>query len=99
METNQYLINFYNSYDEDNRLKLRHGTVEFLTTMHYIEKYLKHGDHILEIGAGTGQYSHALARRGYAVDAVTIFYKGIMPSEKVLDFPVDCNTLTGSVNL
>ena len=35
------------------------------------------------------------------VDAVykTIFYKGIMPSEKVLDFPVDCNTLTGSVNL
>lgn len=29
----------------------------------------------------------------------TIFYKGIMPSEKVLDFPVDRNTLTGSVNL
>lgn len=29
----------------------------------------------------------------------TIFYKGIMPSEKVLDFPVDCNILTGSVNL
>ena len=32
-------------------------------------------------------------------DVETIFYKGIMPSEKVLDFPVDCNTLTGSVNL
>ena len=30
---------------------------------------------------------------------VTIFYKGIMPSEKILDLPVDCNTLTGSVNL
>ena len=29
----------------------------------------------------------------------TIFYKGIMPSEKILDLPVDCNTLTGSVNL
>ena len=29
----------------------------------------------------------------------TIFYKDIMPSKKVLDFPVDCNTLTGSVNL
>ena len=29
----------------------------------------------------------------------TIFYKGIMPSEKVLDIQVDCNTLTGSVNL
>ena len=32
-------------------------------------------------------------------DKQTIFYKGIMPSEKVLDLPVDCNTLTGSVNL
>lgn len=29
----------------------------------------------------------------------TIFYKGIMPSEKILDLPVDCNFLTGSVNL
>ena len=33
------------------------------------------------------------------IKQLTIFYKGIMPSEKVLDFPVDCNTLTGSVNL
>ena len=30
---------------------------------------------------------------------LTIFYKGIMPSEKILDFPVDYNFLTGSVNL
>ena len=35
----------------------------------------------------------------YAMDMETILDKGIMPSEKVLDFPVDCNTLTGSVNL
>lgn len=34
-----------------------------------------------------------------SMDMETIFYKGIMPSEKVLDLPVDCNTLTGSVNL
>ena len=35
----------------------------------------------------------------YAEKYLTIFYKGIMPSEKVLDLPVDCNTLAGSVNL
>ena len=35
----------------------------------------------------------------YSSGTETIFYKGIMSSEKVLDFPVDCNTLTGSVNL
>ena len=33
-----YIVNFYNNYDEDNRLALRHGSVEFLTTMRYIEK-------------------------------------------------------------
>ena len=34
-----------------------------------------------------------------SLEQQTILDKGIMPSEKVLDFPVDCNTLTGSVNL
>ena len=39
------------------------------------------------------------AKINYSIDTETIFYKGIMPSEKVLDLPMDCNTLTGSVNL
>ena len=70
MKTNQYIIDYYNSYDEDSRLSPKHGTVEFLTTMRYIEKYIKPGSRVLEIGAGTGRYSHALARQGYMVDAV-----------------------------
>ena len=72
METNQYLIDFYEHYDEEQRLLSPHGSVEFLTTMHYIKKYIKPGDHVLEIGAGTGRYSHALARQGYLVDAVEL---------------------------
>ena len=56
MRTNQHLIDFYNHYDEDSRLAMKHGSVEFLTTMHYIEKYIKPGDHVLEVGAGTGRY-------------------------------------------
>ena len=48
-----------------------------------------------------GSKSHIERYHRYDFDTKeeTIFYKGIMPSEKVLDFPVDCNTLTGSVNL
>lgn len=42
----------------------------------------------------TGIFSHV-----NSTVSETILDKGIMPSEKVLDFPVDCNTLTGSVNL
>ncbi len=90
METNPYLIDFYNNYDEDSRLALRHGSVEFLTTMRYIEKYIKPGDRVLEIGAGTGRYSHALARQGYDVDAVelvehniAVFQKNTLPDENI----------------
>ena len=90
MQTNQYLNDFYNNYDEDNRLVPRHGTVEFLTTMRYIEKYLKPGNRVIEIGAGTGRYSHALARQGYPVDAVEltehnieVFRSHTLPDEQV----------------
>jgi len=72
METLQILTNFYSNYDEDGRLRSKHGLVEFLTTMRYIQKYLKPGMRVAEIGAGTGRYSHALAQEGYQVDAVEL---------------------------
>jgi len=62
MEENKYLIDYYNQGFEDERLATRVGSVEFLTTMRYIEKYLKPGDRIIEIGAGTGRYSHVFAQ-------------------------------------
>ena len=77
MKANQYLIDFYNNYDEDSRLEQKHGTVEFLTTMRYIQRYLKPGNRVLEVGAGTGRYSHTLARQGYAVDAVELIEHNI----------------------
>ena len=77
METLKVLTDFYSNYDEEGRLLSRHGQVEYLTTMRYIEKYLRPGMRILEIGAATGRYSHALARRGYRVDAVELVQHNI----------------------
>lgn len=77
METLNALKAYYGSYDENNRLCSRHGMVEYLTTMKFIERYLSPGMRILEIGAGTGRYSHALARRGYRVDAVELVERNI----------------------
>lgn len=72
MNTKEYLVNYYSNYDEEGRLLSKHGMVEYITTMKYIEKYLKPGMRIMEIGAGTGRYSHALAGKGYRVDAVEL---------------------------
>ena len=77
METKALMEQFYGNYDEDNRLRSKHGMVEFLTTMRYIDKYLRPGMRVLEIGAATGRYSHELARRGYSVDAVELVQSNI----------------------
>lgn len=77
METLMALQQYYGNYDEDSRLTSRHGSVEYLTTMRYIGKYLQPGMRILEVGAATGRYSHALARQGYRVDAVELVQHNI----------------------
>lgn len=62
----------YETHNEDNRFGHKWCRVEYLTTLHYIHKYLKLGHKILEIGASTGQYTIALAREGYEVTAVEL---------------------------
>jgi len=72
------LNQFYNQYNEDNRLtNSRQGQLEFATTMHYIRKYLKKDFKIIEIGAGTGKYSISLAKEGYDVTAVELVDKNV----------------------
>lgn len=66
------IIEYYNNYDEDGRLKRKSHMPEYLITMRYIEKYLKPNSKIIEIGAGTGRYSIALADMGYDVTAVEL---------------------------
>ena len=72
-----YLQAYYETHDEDARLLSRTGQIEFLTTMRYIERYLRPGMRILEIGAATGRYSHTLARMGYQVDAIELLEHNI----------------------
>lgn len=61
-----------------------------MTTVHYIEKYLKDGDKILDIGAGAGEYSLYSARKGYEVSALELadaniaaFKKKLTPEDKI----------------
>ncbi len=68
---------YYNKFNEEKRLNSRHGQVEFITSMKYIHEYIpkeieKQDVKILDIGAGTGRYSVALAEEGYDVTAVEL---------------------------
>jgi ubiquinone/menaquinone biosynthesis C-methylase UbiE len=64
---------FYRQINEDDRLlKTRQGQLEYRITMNYIHRFLKNGDNVLEIGAGTGRYSVALAQEGFQVTAIEL---------------------------
>ena len=74
MEKRLTLMNdYYSRFNEEERLiHSRQGQLEYAVTMEYIHRYLKKESRILEIGAGTGQYSIALAKEGYEVNAVEL---------------------------
>ncbi len=77
------LINYYNKFNEDKRLKTRHGEVEFFVVTNYINKYLNKNDKIIDIGAGTGVYSKYYFNKGYYVCAVELVKHNIREIEKV----------------
>lgn len=93
-----FLNTFYNSYDEDARLLLQHGQVEYITTQKYIHECLgdNPGASILEIGAGTGRYSVTLAKEGYSVTAVELIEHNIEVLKNKLDGSEDITVLQGN---
>lgn len=73
MERKDILNVIYGSGGEDTRLtSSRQGQLEYLTTMHYINQQLPKGSRLMEVGAGTGRYSIALAKEGYPITAVEL---------------------------
>ena len=77
------LEQYYNKFNEEKRLNSRHGQVEFRTSMKYIHEAIEllcqqhsarspQDIQILDIGAGTGRYSVALAQEGFDVTAVEL---------------------------
>lgn len=81
----------YRRMDESTRLtKSKAAQVEFITNTRYIEKYLKEDSKILDIGAGTGEYSLYFAKKGYKVSALELsdsniraFRQKLTASEKI----------------
>ena len=81
------LEEYYNKFNEEKRFDSRHGQVEYRVSIKYIHMYLDEAAariageeagaarsqvRLLDIGAGTGRYSVALAEEGYDVTAVEL---------------------------
>ena len=65
---------FYNKFNEDKRLKTRHGQVEYEITMHYINRYIDEimPKTIVDIGAGAGAYTVSLLDKAESVIAIDL---------------------------
>ena len=93
-----YLEEYYNNYNEECRLLSRHGQVEYLTTMRYIEECLEGitNPGILEVGAGTGRYSVTLAKKGLQVTAVELIEHNLEILRSKLDGTESITTVQGN---
>ena len=92
------LDGFYkDGYIEDDRLiKDKMHYIEFITTTHYIDKYLKHGDRLLEVGAGTGAYSLYYANKGYQVDALELVQANVDVMKSKIKEGMNINAVQGN---
>ncbi|MBR3401678.1 MAG: class I SAM-dependent methyltransferase [Parasporobacterium sp.] len=93
-----YLEEYYKEYNEEGRLLSRHGQVEYLTTMRYIEECLEgiSDPSILEVGAGTGRYSVTLAKQGLHVTAVELIEHNLEILRSKLDGTEPVNAMQGN---
>ena len=97
MQNNDYLINYYNEYEEEGRLaNNRFGQVEYLTTRRYLDPLLTKDRKIAEIGAGTGRYSVTLAKEGYDVTAVELVPHNLDILRSKLDGSENIKTYQGN---
>ncbi len=73
------LEKYYNKFNEDKRLLSRHGQVEFFVALEKIKQVIGERQNldILDIGAGTGRYSVALAELGHKLTAVELVNKNV----------------------
>jgi SAM-dependent methyltransferase len=86
-------------YDADPQKewdRLAGGKFEFKIATHYMERYIKPGDSVLDIGGGPGRYSMWLAQRGCDVTLFDLSEQSIAFARKKADeYGVSIKTITG----
>lgn len=104
MDRISLLNNLYENFDEEGRLcRSRHGELEYITTMDFIHQYVaseataavRSKLNVLEVGAGTGRYSIALAREGHNVTALELVESNLEIMKQNLGYLKNITALQG----
>ena len=86
----------YNILEENTRLSTKAAQVEFLTTIRQIEKHLKLGMKILDLGAGAGEYSVYFAKQGFDVTAIELVEKNVIQIKEKINDTVPVQVFQGN---
>lgn len=92
------ILDYYKNYDEDIRLiKDNAHKIEYITTVHFMDKLITRGSKILDIGAGTGRYAFYYADKGHKVTALDIVPKHVeIMKEKANEEYIDLDIRLGN---
>jgi ubiquinone/menaquinone biosynthesis C-methylase UbiE len=92
---------FYDNLGEDEWSRLEatpRGRVSFAVHRKFLERYLKSGDHVLEVGAGPGRFTIELARLGANVDVTDFSPVQLeLHRQHVGDTPAELSVLTREI--
>ncbi|MDZ5253258.1 class I SAM-dependent methyltransferase [Clostridium sp. LIBA-8841] len=86
----------YDIFNESTRLSSKANQVEFLTTVRNIEKFLKPGMKILDLGAGTGEYSLYFAKKGFQVTAIELVEKHVKEIKEKCEKDMNLSVFQGN---
>lgn len=86
-------MQYYNNYNEEIRIqRSRVHSIEFVTNIEMLSRYIQSESHILDVGAGTGIYSFYFAEKGHSVEALDIVPKHVKEMcEKKINIDKDMN--------
>lgn len=80
------IIDYYNQYDEASRLTTDFARrLEFVTTTHYLDKYLGDASEILDLGAGSGIYTFYYAEQGHRILSTDLTPKHVQQIQQQID--------------
>ncbi len=86
----------YDIFNENTRLSTKAARIEFSTTIRQIEKHLKPDMKILDLGAGTGEYSLYFARNGFRVTAIELVEKHVKQIKGKVDSNMSLEVFKGN---